>query len=406
MSGIFERVYTQADCDFYATWFGKEMMDAMLGCKITFKSCVMSEKKTAAHWLIDGHPEFNCFFIFTEGIENCVNMPHLGGQCKVSFKKNAAGDGFESVNETAKYGKWEYCEKYTEEGLEVIVKKDGKCHKECFKRVVHEDGFYRACKLTGVKEFMEKIGMPDSLICAMEDYKLCFKACPEGFKMTEWFGDLKVNFSGKFNEEIEYQFPMEGVPASKAVVTRTGLGKYCTVTKDTSGTTIEWSFHFCGKGLKTCARNVKTGDTCTFEMVKETPMFGKWKPVTIAGCKELMCAVGMPACEAEKAANDFDARLYIEEKGPIIHWKHCSKVTPLDFCFMLDKEVEIFDPHLKENTKNIATKEGNCLHIVTQSSCGTWISKYTFGCQFLVMKCHLEGMECMPMTCIMSRECM
>merc|ERR1712018_166824 len=405
LSGIFERVYTQDDCDFYATWFGKEMMQAMLGCKITFKSLVMCPKKTAAHWLIEGHPEFNCFAIFTEGIENCVDIPHMGGQCKITFKKNAAGDGFDSVNETAKMGKWEMSEKYTEQGLEIVVKHDGKCHKECYKRVIHENGFYRVHKTTGVKEFMDKMGMPEALTAAMvDDYKFCWESCPEGFKMTEWFGDLKVKFAGKFNEEMDYQFPMEGVPASKFVATRTGLGKYNTVTKDANGCTTEWTFHFCGKGAKVCARNVKTGDTCTFEMAKETPLFGKWKPVTIDGCKELLCAVGTPACEAEKIANDFDCRLCIEKKGPIVRWQLCSKVQPFDFCFKFDKEVEIFNPHLKENTKNIATKDGNCVTVVTKSSHGTWITKCTFGCQFMVQKVHLQGLECMPITMIFQRE--
>merc|ERR1711881_375777 len=105
---------------------------------------------------------------------------------------------------------------------------------------------------------------------------------------------------------MDYQFPMEGVPASKFVATRTGLGKYNTVTK---------------------------------------------------------------------VANDFDCRLCIEEKGPIVRWQLCSKVQPFDFCFKFDKEVEIFDPHLKENTKNIVTKDGNCVTVVTKSSHGTWITK-------------------------------
>jgi len=403
-NGIFEMVYSQEDCDFYAQWYGKEMMAGMVGKKVTMKSLVMCPKKIAAHWTIEGMPEMNSFGIFTEGVENNLNIPMFGGQTKILFNKNAAGDGFETVTESAAYGKWEWSEKYSEAGIEMVIKKDGKCHKESYKRVLHENGFYRVTKLHGVKEFMGKMGMPESFIAVMEDYKFCWKTCEEGFDMTEWFGDLKVNYKGKFNEELEYKFPMEGIPASKAVSTRTGLGKYTTVTKDENGTTTEWNFHFCMMGAKVCARNTKTGDSCTFEMAKETPFFGKWKPISINGYKELLTAVGMPACEAEKLANDFDSRLCIEEKGPIMRWQVCSKLAPMDFCFKFDKEVEFFDPHLKENTKNVATKNGNCIEIVTVSSSGTWITKCTFGCTFLVQKTFLQGLECMPMSAIYTRE--
>lgn len=274
-----------------------------------------------------------------------------------------------------------------------------------YKRVVHENGFYKTVKLNGMKEFMQKEGMPEALICTFDDYKLCWEACAEGAKMVEWFGDLKVTIHCKFNEETDYKFPMEGVPATKYVVTKTGNGKYTSVGKDANGGILEWNFCFSGNGLKINARNAKTGDSASMELVKETPICGKWKPVVIEGVKDLMMAVGCPVAEAEKMANDFDCRLIIEEKGPIVHWNYCSKLTPVDFCFQYDKEVEVFDHMLKDNTKNVVTRQGNTLNVVTHSSKDCWITKCTFNTTFMVMKSCVQGLECMPMTMIFTREC-
>ena len=96
------------------------MMAGMVGKKVTMKSLVMCPKKIAAHWTIEGMPEMNSFGIFTEGVENNLNIPMFGGQTKILFNKNAAGDGFDTVTESATYGKWEWSEKYSEAGIEMV----------------------------------------------------------------------------------------------------------------------------------------------------------------------------------------------------------------------------------------------------------------------------------------------
>jgi len=410
INGVYEKTFTKDCADFYVTCcpkelFSEETLAGMVGLKERFKLCMMGPGKMAWHGSMDNHPELSSFHIFHEGVEQHCNIPYMGGKTKVFYKKNAAGDGIISCMESDVMGKWEFEDKYTEEGLHRVLKKDGKTRKEFYKRVVHDNGFYKTTKLDGVEEFFRKDGFPEELICTLEDYKLCWQACDEGVKFVEWFGDLKVTTQAKFNEETVFKFPVEGAPDCKGVVAKIGVGKYTSVVKTPSGGTTEWTFKFCGNGLKLLARNCKTGDTCTMEMKKETPICGKWKPVTCEGVKELCGAIGVPAAEAEKFANDFDARLIVEEKGPIIGMKMINSVSPWETCFKYDQEYDFFDPAMQETCKNLTSRHGNVVTNISKSSKFTFITKCIFNTNFMVLKSHVEGLECMPMTVIYTREC-
>jgi hypothetical protein len=78
------------------------------------------------------------------------------------------------------------------------------------------------------------------------------------------------------------------------------------------------------------------------------------------------------------------------------------KLTPMVLSFKWNEETDIFDPVLKETTKNVATKNGNVMDIITHSSMGVWHCRITVGHTFMVNKCGLKGME--PMTYIMMRQ--
>lgn len=152
---------------------------------------------------------------------------------------------------------------------------------------------------------------------------------------------------------------------------------------------------------------MKTGDTCSMEMVKETcPIMGTWKPVSISGAtSELYAMAGVPADFAEKLANDFESRMVIDEKGPMVHWQNKSKLMPIDCSFKFGQETSIHDPVLNETTKVVCTKSGNCLQMVQMSSSGTWISDCTVGNTFMVMKTYLQGLPCQSSTVVFTREC-
>ena len=195
--------------------------------------------------------------------------------------------------------------------------KDGKSHTEKYTRILNMDGMYKVKTLTGVKEYMRNDGMPESLIQGLDEYMICVKVCENGMKMRESWGDaLKLHMSFEFDKEFDYKFPLEGVPASKYLVTKAGFGKYNSVMKTADGGVQEWKFHFCDAGLRIVRNrlkvvkrardltfciifilqtgtNMKSGDTCTLDLYKEQcPVEGSWKVVSIAGASDLMKAVG------------------------------------------------------------------------------------------------------------------
>merc|ERR1712144_110244 len=111
--GTFETVRTQADCDFYAEYYGKEEAQKQLGTRLRFIASDAGPGKIAYQWTSADDPSASTFVLFHEGVEQ-----------------------------------------------------------------------------------------------------------------TEWFGDIKVKHGAKFNEEIDYKFPLDGAEASKMVTTKIATGKY------------------------------------------------------------------------------------------------------------------------------------------------------------------------------------
>ena len=91
----------------------------------------------------------------------------------------------------------------------------------------------------------------------------------------------------------------------------------------------------------------------------------------------------MPDAQAQELINEV-VELCIEEKGPLIRWNWKSKFMPMDMTFKLNEETDVYDAMLKETTKNVATKCGNVLDIITVSTQGTWHTKCTVGHTFMV----------------------
>merc|ERR1712026_583519 len=371
----------------------------LLAKKTTMKIIDLGDGRIASHTTIEGHPEMNSCCVTKEGIDNHVNVPHLGGKCVVTYNKH--GNGFKSVIKTEKMGTWNMEEEITEEGIKAVTTINGQSFTECWKRVVNITGLYKYKCGNGIVEYMKKAGYPDAIAANIEDYKMAIKACDTGLKVWESWGEVTATFSCTFDQETTYKMPFKGAPEAKVVVTHNGPGKYSWVVK-AAGAAEEWKIHACDDGMKLCARNLNTGDACTSELYKEKlPIMGKWKTASVSGCKELYKLMGMPDAEAQKHADEI-VELEVDEKGPIVRWNWKSKLTPMDLSFKWNEETDIFDPVLKETTKNVATKNGNVMDIITHSSMGVWHCKITVGHTFMVNKCGLIGME--PMTYIMMRQ--
>jgi len=400
--GTFTNVATKEACDFYISCgYPKEMAEGMVGVKTTMKIIDLGEGRMVSHINIEGHPELSCCCICKEGIDNHVNVPHMGGKCVITFNK--CGNGYKSVVNSEVMGKWEMDEEFTEAGIKCVVSKNGKSFTECWKRVVNINGLYKYKSGNGIKEYMKKAGYPEAIAAHIEDYKMAIKACDTGLKVWESWGEVCATFECKFDEETCYKMPFEGAPDAKVVVTHNGPGKYSWVMK-AEGAAEEWKLHACDEGIKLCARNLNTGDACSSELYKEhLPILGKWKTVSVSGAKEIYKLIGMPAAQAQEIADEM-VELCVDEKGPVVRWNWKSKIIPMDLSFKWNDETEVFDPVLKETTKNVATKSGNTMDIVTKSSMGVWFTRITVGHTFLVMKGWMKGLECTPCTYIMMRQ--
>ena len=137
----------------------------------------------------------------------------------------------------------------------------GKTQKEHWKRVICENGCYRLCKSENVKEFMKAEGLPEKMICMMDDFKIKWKVCDNRFDLVRCFGGMKIESGGCFDEEL-CEVAMEGIPASKYVVTKTGSGKYKSLVRDEKGGKAEWCMEFFEGGL--CMVNHLTLTKCIY----------------------------------------------------------------------------------------------------------------------------------------------
>jgi len=400
--GTFENVATKEGVDFYVSCgYPKELAANFDGTKTTMKIVDLGDGRIASHTTIEGHPELNSCCITKEGIDNHVNVPHFGGKCVVTYHQ--VPNGFKSVIKSETMGTWNMEEEFTAEGIKVVTTKDGKSFTECWKRVVNINGLYKYKCGNGIKEYMKKAGYPETIAANIEDYKMAIKVTDKDLKVWESWGEVTATFKCAFDQETSYKMPFEGAPEAKVVVTHNGPGKYSWVVK-AEGAAEEWKLHFCDEGMKLCARNLNTGDACSSELYKEhLPIIGKWKTASMSGAKELLELMGVPAAEAQKFADEV-VILEIEEKGPIVRYNYKSQFQPMDLSFKWNEETDQYDPFLKETTKNIATKSGNVMTVLTHSSMGTWITKVTVGHTFMVQKAWLKGMEQMPTTSIFIRQ--
>lgn len=417
--GDFSYRFTKEAADFYTSvGYPRDIADKMVGVKMWMKNVDMSKDKdgkegkhrVCSHFNLEGFPEYSSCYVATEGEKNMINFPLMGGRAVFTFKKT--DKGYESICESKMMGKWETKMEFNDEGINCLVRKDGKTFNEQWKRIMHVDGLYKMSKQDKVEQFMKKLGYPDFFVNGMDRYKFAFKTWDSGMKMTEWWGEFNYSYQCKFDEEAEFKFPMEKgefpqemyIPPAKYVFSKTGNGKYTMIFRDKEGRSTEWKFYFNGDKCEIHGRNENTNDTCYMECKKEhLPIIGNWRTASISGAKELMSTMGFPKEQYQQWLNE-RPELFIEEKGPITHWTWKSKMYPFNMSFEYDREFEVYDPYLKEKVRCIATKYNNKMKLLTHSSHGCWETKITAGNEFLVFKTWLQGLDCMPMTYMFTRQ--
>ena len=87
----------------------------------------------------------------------------------------------------------------------------------------------------------------------------------------------------------------------------------------------------------------------------------------------------------EKMANDFDARMVIEDCCPVYRWCWKSKVCPKEMCFKMDEEFEVHDPVMNVKCKCVCTQSGNCVVSVKKYPNFCCKTECTFTENFLIM---------------------
>merc|ERR1712038_422159 len=418
--GDFSYRFTKEAADFYTSvGYPRDIADKMVGVKMWMKNVDMSRDKdgkegkhrVCSHFNLEGFPEYSSCYVATEGEKNMINFPLMGGRAVFTFKKT--DKGYESICENKMMGKWESKMEFNDEGINWLVGKDGKTFNEQWKRIMYVDGLYKTVKQDKVEQFMKKLGYPDFFINSMDRYKFAFKTWDSGMKMTEWWGEFSYSYQCKFDEEAEFKFPMEKgefqdkemyIPPAKYVFSKTGNGKYTMIFRDKEGRSTEWKFYFNGDKCEIHGRNENTNDTCYMECKKEyLPVIGNWRTASISGARELLTTLGFPKEQFQQWLSD-RPELFIEEKGPITHWIWKSKFFPMDMSFEYDREFEVYDPCLQEKVRCVASKYNNKMKFLTHSSHGCWETKITAGNDFLVFKTWLQGLDCMPMTYMFTRQ--
>lgn len=400
--GTFERVHTQEDCEFYALYFGDEAKK-WAGGKERFTTTDMGPGKIAGHWTMTEPEPFSFFAVFYEGIENEIEYPHFGGLNKVNFQTTE--DGYKTTMESKKFGVTHVLEKYSDEGVHLTWTYKGKSNTEFWTRIVDEDGFYRIHSNENIEKFMKEDGMPDDFVARLiDEMTIQWKATDDGFEMTECFGGgLKVKSVAKFDEEIDYQFPGEGVPSMKFLTTKLGGGKYKAFVK-ANGSITEWNYHFTGDFIHMTAKNTKSGMTCKVSYKKYTPIAGKWTTIAIENAQELFVAAGCPPDVASKYSNDFGV-LEWDDRGPVQRWNWISDIAPMDVIFKFDEETDFFDPVMQDKAKCLVTLSGNKFMMVTKYSkvSYSWITNGIVTDNFLIMKTSAEGLKAGPAVYIAKR---
>ena len=91
-----------------------------LGTRLRFIASDAGPGKIAYQWTSADDPSASTFVLFHEGVEQTVNMPPLG-QSKIKFLSTA--DGFDSTMTSEKYGVSRVIEKYSDDGVDIVMQK-------------------------------------------------------------------------------------------------------------------------------------------------------------------------------------------------------------------------------------------------------------------------------------------
>jgi len=374
INGCYENVYSQADLD-YAVKAGmpEDLAKPCLGKKMKYMFKQVSDKSVWSTFDMEGSPEWSMACLLTDGVESSIEMPGIGtvkictkftGPDSMEFNEDFPGMGIV-------HNKMTFCEK----GVEVVsktVEKDCQ-HTYYYQRVFDLDGTWRVCgKVEGDADMTTPMGDSFNLKEFLENptYKYCLKVCDEGFMSKDTWDDQCIVTKAKWGEEVEN-------PLCKGMFDlhiKTGPGSFKTVSKK-DGNMQETTVTCCGVDkMKIVMKDLKTGKSLNCMTEKFCDFSGKYKIVSTSGMADFCKALGVKeVTEVAQMFSDPSTEYCLKEtgcflemstsyKGKTVHKLGASYGEELSTCY----------PYLGEKPfQVVATKQGNCVTMVSKGPCFT-----------------------------------
>lgn len=390
--GEFCYVVGQDAADFYVSiGIPKETANKYVGSHWSFKSCRKGSNWTS-YITSKEFPEDNNLHVLTEDVAQDVEVPLICGKVKVTMTKSDGG--FLFSGESDKMGKIEVREKYCEDGVTKTKTIKGKTFTEFWHRKIHETGSYRFESGTNVEEYFKALDFSPSQCVNFKDYKFLYCVENNFYHMADVFGDRKVVNTYKLDEEgpcVLIDDKDGDCHGRRAVLTKTGNGKYLFVVKHPKGQIEEWNIKFTECGVHMTALEKKSGQTCTINLKRYVEFSGTYKVVDIVGLDDFFHALGI----TKISSCDFWNSHYIvtEHADGTIHHKQCGKKYSFDFCFKVNNEYSFHHPILNETVTGVAIKGYNTVNQTFKTSKGILKSCTTINNNFAVTCVHIPGTD-------------
>jgi len=340
-------------------------------------------------------PYFNIWDSFVVGETKKVNLHLLGGSAKLTFKMNSSSDGFSTSIETESFGKLSLESKFTDDGCSLTLSSGSKSVTGFWERRVKVEGCYRFDKGENIETFYKTIGRSD-LVKNFKDYKVHMHVNGKSYRMSEYVGELgRICNSMELDHEMPFRLPGDKEGCSlknKAVLTKSGVGKFVIMCKTMCGSLEEWKLTFCRSGMTMMGRDISSGVTCTFHMKRFWEQCGTYKMVRMVGFERFATSVGdMSVQDATSMMTDFSTKLMISEEGNgRMRHQLIRKKLPTDVTFKLNEEFSYMHPVVSETIKVTPKMEDESTLVMTaKTSLGTFLHKMYFSNEFCVMSVSL-----------------
>jgi len=332
-------------------------------------------------------PHLNTFETMSVGVELCMERFFFGGRAKMVFRLNSTGDGFSSVCESEKFGKFLIEEKYFEEGVHWTLTCKGKSVTQYWTRLSRTEGDYIYEKGENVESYLESTGC-GFLYKYIDTYKIHVSRHGNTYIFKERYGEYgTISNTLELDVDTPFYVPCDikgGKPSCKAIISKTGVGKFTLICKTDDGLIEEWKFSFNDWGCVLRALEKRTGQTCKIFMRRFRDTTGTYKLCSISGFEKFGKIMGVSSDDIKEIIGDHHTKLVILDKGDgYIRHQLIRKVHPMDYSFKLNEQFSLYHPLMKEVVRCVGTVNRYTFCMVSKTSKGPLKSMMHFNDHFV-----------------------